>query len=255
MGNLQPARLAIILPQGKVACVDSGADCGNAAAMLSAFTLAFRQLGDPAVLRVLGKSLVLTLLIVAVAGTGLWWLAERGLALAGLKQGSGVVALVGMLVAGWLLWRIVALAVLQFFADEVVQAVEARYYPAALASARTLGFSEELAQGLRSAVRTLGWNLAALPVALLLLVTGVGAPLVLFAVNAMLLGRELQDMVWLRHRLDPQAPPPLTGLARAVLGGTIAGLLTVPFLNLLAPLLGAAAATHLVHRARAPHVA
>jgi hypothetical protein len=44
-------------------------------AMLSAFTLAGRQLSDPAVLRVLAKSLVLTLLIVALLGTGLWWLA------------------------------------------------------------------------------------------------------------------------------------------------------------------------------------
>ena len=35
--------------------------------MLSAFSLAFRQLGDPAVLRVLGKSLLLTLLIVPAA--------------------------------------------------------------------------------------------------------------------------------------------------------------------------------------------
>jgi len=253
--GLQPARLAIILPQGKVARVDSAVDCGNAAAMLRAFTLAFRQLGDAAVLRVLAKSLALTLVIVALAGSGLWWLAERGLALAGLEQGRGLVALLGTVIAGWLLWRIVALAVLQFFADEVVQAVEVQHYPEAHRSARQLAFGEELGQGLRGAVRALGWNLAALPVALVLLVTGVGAPLVFFLVNAVLLGRELQDMVWLRHRHDPQAPAPLTGLARLMLGGAVAGLLTVPFVNLLAPLLGAAAATHLVHRARASHAA
>jgi len=145
--------------------------------------------------------------------------------------------------------------VLQFFADEVVQAVEARHYTAALATARKLGFSEELGQGLRGAIRALGWNLAALPVALVLLVTGVGPPLVFFLVNAVLLGRELQDMVWLRHRHDPQAGAPLSGFTRAAPGGAVAGLLTVPFVNLLAPLLGAAAATHLVHRARAAHVA
>ena len=223
--------------------------------MLNAFTLAFRQLGDPAVLRVLAKSLVLTVLIVAVLGAGLWWLAERGLAMAGLEQGRGLVALLGTLVAAWLVWRIVALAVLQFFADEVVQAVEARHYPEALASARKLGFSEELNQGLRGAVRALGWNLVALPIALVLLVTGVGPPLVFLLVNAVLLGRELQDMVWLRHRHDPLAAAPLTGVNRALLGGAVAGLMTVPFVNLLAPLLGAAAATHLVHRAKAPHAA
>lgn len=222
-------------------------------AMLSAFTLAIKQLGDPAVLRVLAKSLVLTLLIVALLGTGLWWLAERGLAWAGLTEGRGLIALLGVVIAGWLLWRIVALAVLQFFADEVVEAVEARHYPDALCAARKLDWREELAVGLRGAVRALGWNLAALPVALVLLVTGVGAPLVFFLVNAVLLGRELQDMVWFRHRHDPAAPAPLGGFSRALLGGAVAGLLTVPFVNLLAPLLGAAAATHLVHRARASH--
>jgi len=222
-------------------------------AMLSAFTLAFRQLGDPAVLRVLAKSLILTLLIVALLGTGLWWLAERGLAWAGLEQGRGLIALLGALIAGWLLWRIVALAVLQFFADEVVEAVEARHYPQALSSARKLAWREELTVGLRGAGRALGWNLAALPVALVLLVTGVGPPLVFFLVNAVLLGRELQDMVWLRHRHDPLAPAPLSGTSRFALGAGVTALLAVPFVNLLAPLLGAAAATHLVHRARVPH--
>lgn len=223
--------------------------------MLSAFSLAFRQLGDPAVLRVLGKSLLLTLLIVALLGTGLWWLAERGLAMAGLEQGRGILALIGVVIAGWLLWRIVALAVLQFFADEVVEAVEARHYPEALRNARKLGWREELGQGLGGAGRAVFWNLAALPVALILLITGVGPPLVFYLVNAVLLGRELQDMVWLRHRHAPDAGSPLTSADRVMLGGAVAALLAVPFVNLLAPLLGAAAATHLVHRARASNAA
>lgn len=174
---------------------------------------------------------------------------------AGLEQGRGLIALLGALIAGWLLWRIVALAVLQFFADEVVAAVEARHYPQALQSARKLSWREELAVGLRGAGRALGWNLAALPVALVLVVTGVGPPLVFFLVNAVLLGRELQDMVWLRHRHNSQTSAPLSGTSRAALGGAVAALMAVPFVNLLAPLLGAAAATHLVHRAKAPHAA
>jgi uncharacterized protein involved in cysteine biosynthesis len=36
-------------------------------------------------------------------------------------------------------------------------------------------------------------------------------------------------------------------MTRFLLGGAIAALLAVPFANLLAPVLGAAAATHLVH--------
>ena len=154
--------------------------------MLRAFALALGQLTDPAVLRVLGKSLLATLVIFVVAGSGLWWLAERGLALAGLSEQrlgetglveAGLVrvllSLVAVVVAGWLLWRVVALAVLQFFADEVVHAVEARHYPAQAARARQLGWRKELGLGLRGGARALGWNLAALPVALVLAVSGV----------------------------------------------------------------------------------
>jgi uncharacterized protein involved in cysteine biosynthesis len=55
-------------------------------------------------------------------------------------------------------------------------------------------------------------------------------------------------MVWLRHRRDARDPAPLAPSERWALGAVIAALLAVPFVNLLAPLLGAAAATHLIHR-------
>lgn len=228
--------------------------------MFSAFALAAAQMFDPRVLRVLIKSLAVTLVLFALLGTAGWLGADWALARAGIDDASfaaagglrGTLALVGVLLGGWLLWRIVALAVLQFFADEVVRAVEARHYPEAAAAARQLGWHEELAQGLKGAGRALALNLLALPVALVLLFTGFGAPLVFLAVNAVLLGRELMDMVWLRHRSSPAAPAPLNGVQRLALGGMVAALLTVPFVNFLAPLLGAAAAAHLVHRRKVP---
>lgn len=217
--------------------------------MLRAFALALGQMADPRVVRVLLKSLAVTLALFAVMG-GAGWYALAALIdhTPALREYSGLAAALIVLIAGWLLWRIIALLVLQLFADEVVAAVEARHYPAAAASARQLGLREELGNGLRGAGRALLFNLLALPVALVLLVTGVGAPLVFWLVNAVLLGRELQDMVWLRHRADLAAAPPLRGWERIALGGAVTALLTVPFINLLAPLLGAAAATHLIHR-------
>ena len=74
-----------------------------------------------------------------------------------------------------------------------------------------------------------------------------------WAVNGWLLGRELQDMVWLRHRSDKAEIAPMSAGQRFLLGGTIAGIMLVPFANLLAPVLGAASATHMVHRARGRH--
>ncbi len=216
--------------------------------MIAALFLALGQFTDPQIWRILVRSLGLTLLVFIAFGAavflGFGWLLDYS----GVDFGFPFAEIIIVLALSWLLWRIVALAVLQFFADEVVAAVEARHYPQHAAAARKLGWREELAKGLGGAGRALAWNLAAVPVALVLLVTGIGAPLVFFLVNAVLLGRELQDMVWLRHRPTADAPAPLTKGKRLLLGGIVTALLTVPFVNFLAPFLGAAAATHLIHR-------
>ncbi|MGX7927615.1 EI24 domain-containing protein [Tsuneonella sp. HG094] len=220
----------------------------------SAFARAVGQLGDRRVLAVLVKSMGVTLAIFAALAVALW----RGAALAieryaaGWGEVGGLIALVLGIIAGWLAFRILALAVLQFFADQVVHAVEARHYPAEAAAARDLPFAEDARNALGGLMRAVIVNLVALPVALLLLVTGIGTALLFWAVNAWLLGRELQDMVWLRHRAPRsssgrQDAPPLGALTRLALGGIVAAVLLVPLLNLLAPVLGAAAATHLVH--------
>jgi len=227
--------------------------------MFAALALALRQLADPAILRILAKCVVVTLLLFVVLGMAGWWAIDAALAWLGLDQSlmtapegvRGLLALAVLLIGGWLAWRILALAVLQFHADEVVIAVEARHYPQALANARRLGWKREIALGLRGAGRALGFNLLALPVALVLLVTGIGPALVFLFVNAVLLGRELTEMVWLRHAQTGNAPLPLSGLERFVLGALVVLGLSVPFANLLAPVLGAATATHLVHRSGA----
>lgn len=219
-----------------------------------ALALSFSQLGDPAMLKVLGKSLLITLAIFLLLGWGLSFGFEAALEWAGLEEGSDAGTLLAVLVTligAWLLFRFVALFVLQFFAEEVVRAVEARHYPEAASAARSLAFQEEMRNGVRSTLRALLVNLVALPFAILLLVTGIGTALLFWAVNAFLLGRELQDMVWLRHRRDTAEIAPLGQGRRFLLGGVVAALLMVPFLNLLAPVLGAASATHLVHRRRA----
>ncbi|MFM5894344.1 MAG: EI24 domain-containing protein, partial [Novosphingobium sp.] len=190
-----------------------------------------------------------TLIACALLGALGWWGLSAAIErYAGDSEIGNIVAGLAVLLALWLLWRVVALAVLQFFADEVVSAVEARDYPAMAMQARKLGLREEIMRGIGGALRALVFNLAALPVALLLLFTGVGAPLVFIAVNAVLLGRELQDMVWLRHRPSPDSPAPLSSFERFALGGITALLLTVPFANFVAPSLGAACAVHLIHR-------
>lgn len=221
----------------------------------SALARAIGQLFDPAIVRVLAKSLAATLVIFAMLGGVLWFGLYRALIGRGVAYGTElgtVVAVVATIIGGWLLFRLVALAVLQFFADEVVHAVEAKHYPAALSSARALDWHEELRGSIRSGGRALLVNVIALPFALALLVTGIGTAVLFWAVNGWLLGRELQDMVWLRHTDGADTAPPINAGTRFALGGIIAILLTVPFVNLLAPVIGAAAATHLVHRPKGP---
>jgi uncharacterized protein involved in cysteine biosynthesis len=224
--------------------------------MLPALVLALRQLFDASLLRILLKCIVISVAVFIVLGTAGYHALDALLAWSGLTDANvagsqgirGALAVLIVLLGGWLLWRIIALAVLQFYADEVVVAVERKHYPEALASAKSLEFRRELAIGLRGALRALGYNLLALPVAAILLFTAIGPAIVFFVVNAVLLGRELTEMVWVRHAHAPDAPLPLSKAERFLLGGGVTVLLTVPFVFLVAPILGAATAAHLVHR-------
>ncbi len=224
--------------------------------VVTSLLLALGQLADGRVIRILLKSLAVTLvLFVAVAWAG-WYALDWLLAWAGLGDeligGGGTLREVASLLLAflglWLAWRIVAMAVIGFFADEVVLAVEARHYPEAAARARDLPVSEQLSTSLKAALRALAVNLVVLPVALVLLVTGVGPALLFWLVNAVLVGRELQDMVWLRHRKNAADRAPGAKVQRFLLGGATTALLALPVVNLVAPILGAAAATHLIHR-------
>lgn len=222
--------------------------------MLSAFALALGQLADRRIVRILAKSLAITLAIFTVLGASGWWLGDYLLSSSGLApELRALIALAGGLVLAWLLWRVIALLVIQFFADEVVLAVEDRHYPVAAANARQLGWREELSLGLRGAWRAVALNLLALPVAVVLLVTGIGPVVVFWLVNAVLIGRELTELVWARHRVPGDLVLPLGKFERVLFGGIVTALLAIPFVNLLAPVLGAAMATHLVHRKGAIH--
>lgn len=226
--------------------------------VITAIGKAIGQLGDRRIVMVLLKSIAVTLAIFAALGWALFLALEYVLAdwTASYSEEIGaVVALFITVIGGWLLFRVVALAVVQFFADTIVAAVEQSHYPDRADKARPLPLGEEIRNAAKGAGRALGANLLALVIAIPLIFTAIGPAVVFWIVNAWLLGRELQDMVWLRHQ-HPDEPtgahPPLSGPERFLLGGAIAALLVVPFVNLLAPIIGAASATHLVHRRNGP---
>lgn len=222
--------------------------------MLRALALSLGQLPSGAFLRVLALSLAMTIALFAGLGAAAWLAADALVAaLAGGRSAAAATAF-AVVVTGlalWLAFRAVAVLVIGLFADTIVAAVEAHHYPEALATARDVPIARSLAMGLGSAARFVGVNLLLLPAYLLLLATGVGTAALFMAANAWLLGRDLGDMVAARHR--PAAALPTwraqTRGRRFLLGLGGTALFLVPGLNLLAPLLGAAMATHLYHGA------
>lgn len=225
-------------------------------AIASSLLLAVGQLADRRILRILIKSVAVSLLIFAVLAVAGWFVFDALLQRAGLTDSvfmgaeslREIAALVVAMLGLWLLWRVVAMAVVQFYADDVVAAVEARHYPDAHRARRKIPLREELSNALKAAGRALITNLVALPIAALLLFTAIGPAIAFWAVNAVLIGRELQDMVWLPHSAPGEKDNPMGKGERFLLGGAVTALLAVPFANFLAPVIGAASAAHLVHR-------
>ena len=226
-------------------------------AVLTALRKGLAQLGDKVVARLLLKTALITLLVFVVLGAVAYFALTAAFAAAGLEGAGLAGAVAAVLVTGlafWFLFRVVALAVLQFFADEIVLAVEERYYPEAARTARKLPFQRDLSNSLKGAGRALLYNALAAPIALVLIFTAIGPAIVFLVVNAVLLGRELTDMAWLRHCGEPPhfepTPNPVPKAQRLMLGGVIAAVMAVPFVNFLGAILGAAAGTHLVHGAK-----
>ena len=222
--------------------------------MIQALTLSLAQLGDRRILGIFLKSLLLTIVLLTMLGVAGWygmaWLIAWSGAGEVVVQFAGIVAAILALIAAGVLFRAVALLVIGLFADDVVEAVEAKHYPDRLAAARAVPLARSVAMGAGSAIRFLIVNLALSPIYLLLLVTGVGPAILFFVVNGWLLGRDLGDMVAVRH----VAPADLrqwrgsTAISRFVLGLIGTGLFVIPIVNLAAPVIVAAMATHWYHR-------
>ncbi len=149
----------------------------------------------------------------------------------------------------WFLFPAVVSAVVGFFLEDIADKVEARHYPE-LPPAPGLGLKATVTTTMAYLAVTVALNLAALP---FLLVPPV-FPFVFYAVNGYLLSREFFELVALR-RVDPGQARALRRSHRGKLfavGVSIAVLLTLPVINLLAPVVATAAMVHLFEDWRRP---
>lgn len=222
--------------------------------MLRSLALSIAQLSDPKIVRILIKSISLTLALFLILGISTFFGLDWLLAYYGWHEGAMAAAALATIITVFvavLLFRIIAIFVLNIFADDIIDAIEKRHYPSRAESARPPGYIGGLKLGLASAGRAIGYNLVASPIYIMLIITGIGAPIVFFAVNALLIGRDLQDMIASRHyhqmaKLTEMWRLPV--MQRFLLGLLAAIMLVVPIVNFLAPILAVAMATHLVHR-------
>jgi CysZ protein len=224
--------------------------------IFGAFLQSLGQLGDRRFRRVLvlGVLLALALLFAVYAAflQALWWLTPDSIDIPIIGPVTGVETLLGwasvllMLGLSMFLMVPVASAFTGFFLEDVADAVEDRHYPA-LPPATALPWTEAL----RQSVNFLGLVIAVNVLALFLYpFAGPFMPVVFWSVNGFLLGREYFTMVALR-RLPPAEAKALRSrnFGRIWLAGTLmAAPLSIPLVNLVIPVLGAATFTHLFHR-------
>lgn len=204
-------------------------------------------LGDPRARSVLllGVGLALATLVALVVGLDwlLIWAAETGYLW--LDRVVEVLGVLGTLLVAWFLFPPVVVAVSSLFLERIVAITEERYYPA-LPPPRPIPLGESIVTALRLLGLSLLLNLLALP---LYFVPLLNLPLWL-VINGWLVGREYAELVGLR-RVAPRELDVLRRQQRGVFwfsGMAIAFLLSLPLINLVAPIVGAAFMTHRFHR-------
>jgi CysZ protein len=217
--------------------------------MVSAFALALGDAFAAEQRRPLLLSLGLSLVLLA----GLWAGATALLAgahVSGVAWLDTAIELLGSLAAlfiAWTLYPAVTMLVLGFFFDRVAAAIERAHYPE-LPPPRRVGFGEVIGSGLRLALLAVVLNLVLLP---LYLFPGINL-FVYYGLNGYLIGRGYFEAVALR-RLEWRQVRAMWRWCRFRLifaGAVVAFLLSLPLINLVAPLIGVAFMLHLFEALR-----
>lgn len=230
--------------------------------IFSDISLALGQITDPRFRGVLIKGIGLTLALLfalyALVFWGIGWLVPDAITLPYIGQITWVDdltswgSLVLMIVLSVFLMIPVASAFSSMFLDDIAGAVEERHYPG-LAPAAGVSFADGLRDTFSFLALLVVANIAALIVYLIMTVTVVlapFAPVVFWALNGFLLGREYFQLVAMRRLGRAGAREAFRRHIGQIwlAGGLMAVPLTVPLLNLFVPVLGAATFTHLFHR-------
>ena len=210
--------------------------------MFSAFAKAIFQLPEKSLRRVVWIGILGSIAVFA----GLWFIITLGIASFGIVETSWfgfLLSGIAVLIATYFLFPSVATLIVGFFLEDVAHAVEAKHFPG-LAERRKQNIGEILTIIIKFSVLAVILNILALP---LYFVPPFNL-FVFYALNGYLLGREYYELV-AHRRIEPAEARRLRVAFRGqcfVAGVAIALLMTIPLVNLLAPVIGTAAMVHLI---------
>ena len=227
----------------------------DVAMIFACFLKSVSQIGDPRFRKVLVLGVGLTLALLVGRYAGILWVVQRAVGdsttlpflgevtwLGDLLSGASLVL---MIVLSVFLMVPVASAITSMFLDEVAHAVEDKHYPD-LPPAHSV----PLGEALRDTINFLGVIIGANTLALILYAIFTPfAPLIFVALNGYLLGMEYFQLAAMR-RVGRAAAKQLRRKHRMTIwtAGILMALpLSVPVVNLLIPILGAATFTHIYH--------
>jgi uncharacterized protein involved in cysteine biosynthesis len=226
--------------------------------ILSAFLKALGQIGDRRFRRVMligiGLSFLLLLAIYGLFLGAIQWLVPETVEIPFIGPVGGIDTLLSwgsllvMIGLSVFLMMPVASAFVGLFLESVADAVEDRHFPH-LPPATPIGFLDGAIDALNLFGAVVAANIAAL---FLYPFVGPFAPVLFWAVNGYLLGREYFTLVAMR-RLGRQGARQMRARHSGTiwLAGTLmAAPLSIPLVNLAVPVLGVATFTHLFHALR-----
>ncbi len=218
--------------------------------MMGAFLAAVAQLPDRSFRRVFWRGLAvavgLLLALAIVSSLGLGWLAPANLT--GVDVLLSTLGALAGLFLGWLLFPALTASVIALMVEPIARAVEAKHYADA-PPPRPQSTREIMASGLRLAAASILINLIALPAYLLLPALNLAIFLIF---NGYIVARGNFEAAAAR-RFEPARQRALWRQLRTRLwlaGAGLAFLLTIPFVNLVTPMVGLSFMAHIVERMR-----
>ena len=230
--------------------------------MINSFVLAATQLFHPSLRRYVLGGIFSAAFVFAVLWAIVWWLLTifdlTELPLIGWLASwsgslfdwiAGVLFVTTLVLVTLLFYPGTVIVIVGLFLDQVADAVETRHFPN-LPPARPQKISEVVVQGMRFAAVVVLLNIAALPIYAVLFFLPPLNIAFFYLLNGHLIGREYFELVALR-RLEPKAARKLRKTCRGSLliaGAMLTVLMTIPIINLIAPIFGATFMTHHFHR-------